>query len=80
MLSKNSYTKFEKVRILSARALQISQGAPPLVKIPEGMTEPLEIAKLEWEAEVIPIEIKREDRKVEINQMKRAKDNIILRD
>ncbi len=57
MRSKNEYSHYEKVRILSSRALQISQGAPVLVKIPKGLTEPLIIAKLEWEAGVIPMEI-----------------------
>ncbi|MEM5798926.1 MAG: DNA-directed RNA polymerase subunit K [Candidatus Aenigmatarchaeota archaeon] len=59
MRSKDSYTKYEKVRIIAARALQIAQGSPVLVKVPKGITDPLEIAKLEWEAEVIPIDIKR---------------------
>lgn len=39
MKDKNSYSKFEKTRILATRALQISQGANPLVKIPEGMND-----------------------------------------
>lgn len=56
-------TRFEKTRIISARALQISQGSPVLVKVPKGVTEPIEIAKLEWEAGVIPIEIKKEEKK-----------------
>ena len=53
-------SRYEKVRILSARALQIAQGAPPLVKVPKGVTDPLEIAKLEFEKGVIPIEAKKE--------------------
>lgn len=61
MLNKNN-TKFEKTRIISARALQISQGSPVLVKVPKNVTEPIEIAKLEWEAGVIPIDIKKETR------------------
>lgn len=52
------YTKFEKTRILSARALQIAQGSPIFVKIPKNVIKPVEIAKLEWEAGVIPIDIK----------------------
>jgi DNA-directed RNA polymerase subunit K len=55
-------TRFEKTRIISARALQISQGSPVLVKVPKDVTEPIEIAKLEWEAGVIPIEIKNEEK------------------
>ncbi len=51
-------TRFEKTRIISARALQIAQGSPVLVKVSRDVTEPIEIAKLEWEAGVIPIDIK----------------------
>ncbi|MEM5812641.1 MAG: DNA-directed RNA polymerase subunit K [Candidatus Aenigmatarchaeota archaeon] len=51
-------SRYEKTRILAARALQISQGSPVLIKVPKGVTKPLDIAKLEWEANVIPIEIK----------------------
>lgn len=60
MIGKNSYSRYEKVRILSARALQISQGAPPLVKLPAGVHQPLRIAELEWEEGTIPIDIKRD--------------------
>ncbi len=59
-MSNSNKTKFEKTRIISARALQISQGSPVLVNVPKNVTEPIEIAKLEWEAGVIPIDIKKE--------------------
>ncbi|MEE9405875.1 MAG: DNA-directed RNA polymerase subunit K [Candidatus Aenigmarchaeota archaeon] len=61
MKDPNSYTRYEKTRIISARALQISQGSPILVDIPKGVTKPLEVAKLEWEAGLIPIDVKRRD-------------------
>ncbi len=53
------YTRYEKTRILAARSLQISQGAPVLVKIPEGIKDPLKIAEIEWEKGVIPIDVKK---------------------
>ncbi|MBN2331090.1 MAG: DNA-directed RNA polymerase subunit K [Candidatus Aenigmarchaeota archaeon] len=59
MRHKEDYTHFERVRIIAARALQISQGAPLLVPVPKNMFNPLEIAKLEWEAEIIPIDTRR---------------------
>ncbi len=59
MKGKENYTHYERVRILSARALQISQGAPLLVKVPKGTINPLEIAKMEWEKEVIPVDSRR---------------------
>ncbi|WP_075057386.1 DNA-directed RNA polymerase subunit K [Thermogymnomonas acidicola] len=54
-------TKFEKARIIGARALQISMGAPPvLIDVPSGMVDPVDIAMLEFENNLIPpITIKR---------------------
>ncbi|MDE1761926.1 MAG: DNA-directed RNA polymerase subunit K [Candidatus Micrarchaeota archaeon] len=49
------YNKFEKARIIGARALQLAYGAPPLVKVPEGTTNPLDLAKIEFDEGVIPI-------------------------
>ncbi len=49
------YTKFEKATIIGARALQLAYGAPPLIKVPANVFEPLELAKLEFDEEVIPI-------------------------
>ncbi|MDE1870116.1 MAG: DNA-directed RNA polymerase subunit K [Candidatus Micrarchaeota archaeon] len=49
------YNKFETARIIGARALQLAYGAPPLVKVPEGMSNPLDLAKLEFNDGVIPI-------------------------
>jgi DNA-directed RNA polymerase subunit K len=53
------YTKFEKARIIGARALQISMGAPVIIDIPPGLIDPVDIAMLEFENNVIPITIKR---------------------
>ena len=51
-------TKYEKARILGARALQISMGAPVLIDL-EGETDSLEIAFKELRKRVIPIVIRR---------------------
>lgn len=51
-------SKYEMVRIISSRALQIAQGAPPLVKAPKNAT-PVDIAKLEWIQNLIPIEARK---------------------
>lgn len=53
------YTKFEIARIIGARALQISMGAPLLVTLPKKEYNPVEIAKLEFKKNVLPITIKR---------------------
>jgi len=61
------YTKFETARIIGARALQISMGAPFLIDRPKTEFNNVRIAKLELEKGVLPITIKRPTpRKVEI--------------
>jgi DNA-directed RNA polymerase subunit K len=57
MPEKETYTKYEKARILGARALQLAYGAPPLIEVPEGVIDPLDLAELEFEKGVIPITI-----------------------
>ncbi|OGS49775.1 MAG: DNA-directed RNA polymerase subunit K [Euryarchaeota archaeon RBG_16_68_12] len=54
------YTRFERARIIGARALQIAMGAPILLEVPAGMVDPIGIASLEFEKEVLPITVKRE--------------------
>jgi DNA-directed RNA polymerase subunit K len=54
------YTRFERARIVGARALQISMGAPILIELPKGIVDPIEIATMEFERGVIPITVKRE--------------------
>ena len=56
------YTRFEKARIIGARALQISMGAPStLAKIPKDVIEPIEIAMVEFKENAIPITVKRNE-------------------
>ena len=56
----NKYNKFERARIIGARALQISMDAPLLIKKPKNEFNPINIAKLEMDKGVIPITIKTE--------------------
>jgi DNA-directed RNA polymerase subunit K len=61
-LEKDKLTKYERARVIGARSLQISMGAPIMVKLtPKRLEElhydPLEIAKLEFAEGVIPIEV-----------------------
>ena len=53
------YTRFEKARVIGARALQISLGAPVLIEKSKNLIDPLQIAMLEFEANAIPIVPKR---------------------
>ena len=54
------YTKYEKARILGARSLQISMGAPILTKVKESISD-LEVAEKEFKEGVIPITVKRDN-------------------
>lgn len=53
------YTKYEKARIIGARALQLAYGAPPLVKVPSEISDPLKLAELEFADDAIPIVVVR---------------------
>jgi DNA-directed RNA polymerase subunit K len=55
----SEYTRFERARILGARALQISLGAPILIDIASSLVDPVEIAELEFAANRIPITVRR---------------------
>ncbi|MDU9376067.1 MULTISPECIES: DNA-directed RNA polymerase subunit K [Methanorbis] len=51
------YTRYERARIIGARALQISMGAPILVRTTK--IDPLEIALVEYDSNMVPITVKR---------------------
>ncbi len=54
------YTRFEKARIVGARALQISLGAPILIELPDDRIDPIDIAMLEFDKGATPITVKRD--------------------
>lgn len=54
---KDRLTRFEVARLVGARSLQISLGAPVLIKSDE--INPIKLAKLEFKDKMIPITIKR---------------------
>ncbi|MCA9478392.1 MAG: DNA-directed RNA polymerase subunit K [Nanoarchaeota archaeon] len=63
-LEDTEFTSYEKARMIGSRALQISQGAAPLIKLTKKDIEslhynPIEIAKKEFEAGKIPLSVKR---------------------
>jgi len=58
------FTKYEKARMIGSRALQLSMGAPFLLKLSQEELEkirfnPIEVALLEFNEGVLPITIKR---------------------
>ncbi|MCE8424852.1 MAG: DNA-directed RNA polymerase subunit K [Candidatus Methanoperedens sp.] len=56
-MSEMKFTRYERARIIGARALQIAMGAPVLIDA--GRKEPIDIAIMELEMGVIPITVKR---------------------
>ena len=52
-------TRFEKARIVGARSLQISMGAPSFITMEGGYKGPIEVASAELEADALPISIRR---------------------
>jgi DNA-directed RNA polymerase I, II, and III subunit RPABC2 len=53
-------TRYEKARIVGARALQISFGAPILIEKPKNMIDPIKIALSELKSKILPLTIRRE--------------------
>ena len=59
MIGPPTLTRFEKARIMGARALQLSLGAPPFITVPKEVATSLDLAYAELEKRVIPITIRR---------------------
>ncbi|NYZ79280.1 DNA-directed RNA polymerase subunit K [Candidatus Micrarchaeota archaeon] len=53
-------TRFEKARVISARALQLASGAPLIIELPEKLINPVKIAYMEFDKGVIPLAVIRE--------------------
>ncbi len=53
------YTRFEKARVIGARSIQIELGAPVLIDVPEGISDPIDIATSEFENSAIPMTVVR---------------------
>ena len=51
--------RYEKARIIGARALQVAYGAPVLVETEQ--TQPILIAAEEYDADVLPFTVRRGD-------------------
>ena len=63
--AEKRFTKYEIARLIGSRALQISMGAPFMVKLEKKELEelrynPVEIARLEFEKGVLPVKIRKE--------------------
>ena len=61
---KEEFTKYERARIIGARALQIAMGAPILLKMKKEDFEkmkynPINIARKEFEEGILPLSVKK---------------------
>lgn len=54
-------TKYERARIMGARALQLSMDAPPLMAVPEGIIDAVRLARAEFEKKLIPLQVLRDE-------------------
>lgn len=57
-MSSEKLTRFEKARIIGARALQLSMGAKPMIEVGEAL-DPIDIATLELKKSLIPLDIRK---------------------
>jgi len=59
LIGPKRITRFERARIVGARALQLSLGASPLITVPKDSTDPISIAEYELKQKALPISIRR---------------------
>lgn len=59
MVEEMKLTRYEKARIIGARALQISMGAPSALQTHENLLHPIDIALSEFEQGIIPLKVKK---------------------
>ena len=79
MVEKRQFTRYERARILGARALQIAMNAPILVKMSNEDLEKinfdaLKIAEVELDSEILPISVKKPFPRKKEDKLKRARD------
>ena len=77
-MSEQNFTKYERARILGARALQIAMNAPLLIKLSKEDLEKvnydaLKIAEIELDSEILPITVKKPFPKKKEGELKRPK-------
>ena len=78
-MESEQFSKYEKARILGARALQIAMNAPLLIKINQEDLEKikfdaLKIAEVELDSDILPISIKKPYPEKKQEKLKRAKE------
>ena len=81
-MNEKDFTKYERARILGARALQIAMNAPLLINISQEDLEKikfdaLKIAEVELNSNILPISIKKPFPERKEEALKRAKEKKI---
>ncbi len=84
-MSHKDFTRYERARILGARALQIAMNAPLLIKISQDDLEKikfdaLKIAETELNSDVLPISIKKPFPEKKKEKLRRVKEQQIADD
>jgi DNA-directed RNA polymerase I, II, and III subunit RPABC2 len=59
LIGPQSLTRFERARITGARSLQLSLGAPSLIRVPDEIKDSVSLAATELHAKALPISIRR---------------------
>ena len=58
---EDKFMRFERARIIGARALQIAMGAPIILTMDKGFIDPVGIAEREYAENLVPITVIRPD-------------------
>ncbi len=56
-MASKKFTRFERARIIGARALQLSMGAKPMVDVTPDL-DPIAIAPMELKKNVLPLDVR----------------------
>ena len=55
LIGESVLSRYERARVVGARALQVSQGAPVLIDVDSEEFQPITVAKQELKARVLPV-------------------------
>jgi DNA-directed RNA polymerases I, II, and III subunit RPABC2 len=59
LIGPSRLTRFERARITGARSLQLSLGAPSLIRIPDEIRDSISLAIAELDLKALPISVRR---------------------
>ena len=59
MVEEEKLTRYEKARLIGARSLQVSMGAPSAIQTHENLLHPIDIALSEFKQGIPPLKIRK---------------------